>query len=784
MNDHSHEEVPRVFAALGRFDYRFRRWLPLAALAIVIAMNVAAASWGGELSQGGWEIPGSETERAEALLKERFGASQEQMLVIYRDEDADATSPAFQEKVAASLDRVAADVTVDSVITYGSVPDPSLISDDGHATFAVLNLTQDRAVATADAERLAALVDPPAGIDTTITGVPLLQHQFNAAIERDLLRAELISLPVALIILLVVFGTVVGAALPLLIAGMALGTAFAGISLMAGRIEMSIFVTNIATMIGLALAIDYSLFMVSRFREELRAGHDVERAIERMMATVGKAVAVSGIAVAVGLTALIVFTAPALRSMGIGGVLVVVSTLLFGLTALPALLAMLGPRVNRLRVPLPAFIRPASGHEPEEQRHGAWSRIARFVMRRPLQVAAPALAILLLAGLPFLHLELSTGGNLDDLPPSSARTGFEVLRDEFPGGDSNPVVVALRFADGELDADRLDALAAYVDRLGGVDGATHVDSLLTPPPGMTADQYLPLLAVPAEQRPAELNDYVAGWIAEDTTRLEVASRIEADTDAGRAFVQRVRGIEPPAGAQVLTAGLASQSADFLVAFDAAIPVAVAIVIGVTFAVLFLTFGSVLLPVKAVLMSLLSISASFGALVWIFQDGNLSDLLGFQAGGTVIASTPVIMFAILFGLSMDYEVLLLSRIRERYVATGDNNRSVAEGIGVTGGIITGAALIMVGVFGAFALGDVVMIKALGFAMALAVLVDATIVRGILVPAFMRVMGALNWWAPRGLQRAVARIGLYEGPGQTDASRPSLDPGPETATSPMT
>jgi trehalose monomycolate/heme transporter len=761
-------EVPRVFAALGRFDYRFRRWLVPAALAIVIAINVAVATWGGELSQGGWEIPGSESEQAEALLRERFGASQEQMLVIYRDEDADATSSIFQDKVAASLEQVAADDTVDSVITYGAVPDPSLISEDGHATFAVVNLTQGRADATADAERLAALVDPPGGIEMTITGVPLLQQQFNAAIEADLLQAELISLPVALVILLVVFGTVVGAALPLLIAGLALGTAFAAISIMAGQIEMSIFVTNIATMIGLALAIDYSLFMVSRFREELRAGYDVPRAIERMMATVGKAVAVSGIAVAIGLTALIVFSAPALRSMGIGGVLVVVSTLLFGLTALPALLAMLGPNVNRLRVPLPAFIRPASGNEPAEQRHGVWSRIARFVMRRPLQVATPALALLLLAGLPFLHLELSTGGNLDDLPPSSARTGFEMLRDEFPGGDSNPVIVALQFPDDELNADRQDALAAYADRLAGVDGATQVRSLLTPPPGMTADQYLPLLALPAEQRPAELNDYIAGWFADDTTRLEVASRIDADTDAGRAFVQRVRGVEAPAGAQVLTAGLASQSSDFLAAFDAAIPVAVAIVIGVTFIVLFLTFGSVLLPVKAVLMSLLSISASFGALVWIFQDGNFSNLLGFEAGGTVIASTPVIMFAILFGLSMDYEVLLLSRIRERYVATGDNNRSVAEGIGVTGGIITGAALIMVGVFGAFALGDVVMIKALGFAMALAVLVDATIVRGILVPAFMRIMGELNWWAPRGLQRAVARLGLYEGPIETDAS----------------
>jgi uncharacterized membrane protein YdfJ with MMPL/SSD domain len=769
-----------VFAALGRFDYRFRRWLPLAALAVVIATNVAAANWGGELSQGGWQIPGSESAQAEALIRQRFGASQERMLVIYRDNQADATSPAFQAAVAASLARVAADDQVDSVITYSeALPDPALISEDGHATFAVVNLIADRAAATADAERLAALVDPPAGVQTTITGVPILQQQFNAAIERDLLQAELISLPVALIILLVVFGTVVGAGLPLLMAALALGTSFAAISLAAGQIEMSIFVTNIATMIGLALAIDYSLFMVSRFREELRAGHSVEVSIERMMATVGKAVAVSGIAVAVGLTALIVFAAPALRSMGIGGVLVVLSTLLFGLTALPALLAMLGPRVNRLRVPLPAFIRPASGNEPAEQRHGVWSRIAHFVMRWPLQVAVPALAILLLAGLPFFHLELSTGGNLDDLPPSSARTGFEILRDQFPGGDSNPVVVAVQFPDSDLDTGRRDDLAAYVDRLAGIDGTTQVTSVLTPPPGMAGDQYLALLAMPVSERPTELNDYIGGWISGDTTRLDVASRIDADSDAGRAFVQRVRGVEPPAGSHVLTAGLGSQSADFLVAFDGAIPVAVAIVIGVTFLVLFLTFGSLLLPVKAVLMSLLSISASFGALVWIFQDGNLSSLLGFETGGTIIASTPVIMFAILFGLSMDYEVLLLSRIRERYVATGDNNRSVAEGIGVTGGIITGAALIMVGVFGAFALGDVVMIKALGFAMAIAVLVDATIVRGILVPAFMRIMGALNWWAPRGLQRAVARVGLYEGPVRADDALPDAPASPEAA-----
>jgi RND superfamily putative drug exporter len=250
------------------------------------------------------------------------------------------------------------------------------------------------------------------------------------------------------------------------------------------------------------------------------------------------------------------------------------------------------------------------------------------------------------------------------------------------------------------------------------------------------------------------------WLAADTTKLRVFSSHLPDSDAGRALVAEVRAIPPPAGADVLTAGLPSRSADFMDSFRNSVPTAVLIVMIVTGGVLFLTFGSVFLPVKAVLMSLISVSASFGALVWIFQQGHLSEQLGFEASGAIGAWLPLIMFAILFGLSMDYEVLLLSRIRERYLATGDNTRAVAEGIGITGGIITGAALIMVAVFAAFALSSIIFIKALGITMSIAVLVDATIVRGLLVPAFMRLMGWVNWWAPAWLQRAVARLGLYE------------------------
>jgi uncharacterized membrane protein YdfJ with MMPL/SSD domain len=597
-----------------------------------------------------------------------------------------------------------------------------------------------------------------------------VQFEFNETVEQDLVRAELVSLPIALLILLAVFGTLVGAALPIAVAALALPASLATIGLLANVTEMSIFVSNVTTMIGLALAIDYALFMVSRFREELRHA-SVADAVERTMATVGKAVAISGVAVAIGLGSLMAFESPALRSMGIGGVVTVTSTLVIGLTVLPALLGMLGPRVNRVRIPLPRAFRLETEGDGAATRagHGAWARIARVVMRRPLLIATPVLVVLVLAAVPFTGIELSTGGNLDDLPPTEAVQGFRILADEFPGGQSDPVVVALRAEvpiapDGAVSAEWLSALERYVTEVGSIEGVDDVQSVLDPPPGMAADAYRQLLSVPAEARPpaaTALTEHVERWVSGDVARVDVFGAWLPDSDEGRALVDRVRAVPAPDGVtEVLTGGLSSRSRDFIASFGASVPWAIAIVVGVTAAVLFLTFGSVVLPLKAVLMSLLSITASFGALVWIFQEGNLSGLLAFDPSGTLVASTPILMFAVLFGLSMDYEVLLLSRIRERYVATGDNTRAVAEGIGITGGLITGAALIMVAVFGAFALSSVVLIKALGFSMALAVLIDATIVRGVLVPAFMRVMGSVNWWAPRVVQRTVARLGLYE------------------------
>jgi uncharacterized membrane protein YdfJ with MMPL/SSD domain len=760
-----------IFAALGRGAYRARRWLPFVGLALVIGLNLWANAAGGRLSQGGWQVPGSEAARAEALFADRFGEQATSVIVIFTDPAGDAGSTAFQASIDDALTRLGADPLVDDIVTYADVGDPSFLSRDGTKTFAVARLTVQLEEAVDVAEHLAGLVDAPPGVDTTITGLPVVQKEFNDAVERDLVQAELVSLPIAMIILLAVFGTVIGAALPLIIAGLALPSAMAVINLLAGVTEMSIFVTNVATMIGLALSIDYALFTVSRFREELRH-RSVGDAVEHTMATVGKAVAISGIAVAIGLSSLIVFESPALRSMGLGGVVTVLSTLVFGLTVLPALLGLLGPRVNRLRVPMPRSLRLMEDNpRAATARHGqgVWSRIARVVMRRPILIATPVLAVLILAGLPFFGIQLSTGGNLEDLPPSDSVTGFHVLADEFPGGNADPIEVAVQsdgpiLEDGALDPARVDEVGAYADELAGLPSVSEVTSVIDPPAGLDEESYRALLSLPTDERPPQASaiaTWIDQWVANDVMRVNVFSSALPDSADGRALVNAVRSLPgPPFAIDVLTAGLSTRSADFLASFTDAVPWAIAIVVGVTAAVLFLTFGSVFLPVKAVLMSLLSITASFGALVWIFQDGNLSSVLAFEPSGTIIASTPILMFAVLFGLSMDYEVFLLSRIRERYLATGDNTRAVAEGIGITGGIITGAALVMVAVFGAFALSSVAIIKSLGFAMALAVLIDATVVRGILVPAFMRVMGSVNWWAPRWVQLGVARLGLYE------------------------
>lgn len=729
------------------------------ALALTVILVALSGPLGGQFSSGGFSVPGSQSQQASALLSRYFGNATTQLLLVFHSPRADAASPAVQAKVNASFQRLARQSITGSVLDYTNTGEKIFIGDHGHDTFAVVNLKLSESAATSQLPKLHSYIRQPPGLRLYLSGSAPIDALYNSALEAQLQHAELIALPISLVLLFLVFGSVTAALLPLVIAGLAVPTSLAVIKILAAHFGVSIFVTNVATIIGLGLAIDYSLFFVKRFREEIPS-HPAAEAVRIATSSAGKAVAVSGTAVAIGLMSLILFPAAALGSMGVGGVLVVAFTLLFALTALPALLGVLGPRVNWLT--LRRSLR--KGHQRPTRSPAFWGWLARAVMRRPIAIALPIAALLLLVGTPFLSLKLSTGSDVANIPPGPARTGYALLNYDFPqAGGVDDLNLVLRYRSSlhrQLSGGQQQQLASYLARVRSIPGVQGVTGALTPPPRMAAAAYLTQLASPSGLRTASLNDYIGGNLAGPIAQFEVANDYSPDSSRGATLVRQLRGLAGPPGTRALITGGGALSVDFLSAFGATIPWAVSLVVAVTMAVLFLTFGSVLLPLKAVLMSLISISAAFGAMVWIFQEGHLSRLLAFTPAGNITATTPVLMFAVLFGLSMDYEVFLLSRIRERFCETGDNRDAVAHGLTVTGGVITSAALIMITVFSAFAAGNVLEIKTLGVAMAVAVAVDATLVRGIMVPALMRLLGRANWWAPKPVQSWVARLGFYD------------------------
>ena len=761
-----------MFKAWGAFVYRFRRPILIIAVLFAIASASLASQVTGALSAGGWTDPDSESAAVTDRLTRDFGAGGGAIIAVFRGKDGDdARSEAFQEAIAASLDRLVADDRVDGAIGWAETHDDRFISTDGTSAYVVVRLAITDEAAVDQMPELRTLVDHPTDPTLQLTGVaPATQDQADQS-EKELLQAETVSFPFAALILILVFASLVAAGLPLVVAGLAIPTTLGGVFLAAQVTELSIYVQNVATMLGLALAIDYSLFMVSRFREELRRGRDVGTAVTITVATSGKAVTFSGLAVAVGLSGLLLFEPTALRSFGIGGALTVAASVFFAMTFLPAALGMLGPRVNALSVAglrdrvWRALGRPVAA--AEAPRTSRWERMAHWVMARPFTVLVPTLVLLLLLGTPFLRLSQGIP-DATVLPPGiESREASVALSTEFQAGETSPIIV-LATVDGaptdEANVQRILDLGTAVDAVDGIDRVEGPFAGLTDPAtgaDLDAAGIAALFAAPRDQLPPELATGLErledAYIRGSTVRLDAASPESPLSPAGTAVVPLVRGVEV-AGVDTLVGGLAADGHDFMTSQSGTIPWAIALTLGASAVVLFLLFGSVVIPIKAVIMTLLSITASFGALVFIFQDGNFADILGFTTPGFTIAGNPIIMFSVLFGLSMDYEVLLLSRIQEAYRRTGDNTASVAEGLTKTAGVITGAALIMVTVFSAFALAESITIKSIGVGMAIAVLIDATIVRVLLVPAAMRLMGRWNWWAPGPLGRLADRLGF--------------------------
>lgn len=739
-----------MFTAWGRLLATRARLVVTLAIATILLAVIGLVTVAPSLSSEGFVSGDAESTRVDQTLVADFGQSDESLVFLF-DAAGPVSDPAVQAAVEAALAPVAADPHVQTVLTTWSTGNPRMISDDGTATYAVAVVAAGDDLGDADAESLAAAVHTAAtagGLEVQAGGGPMVGVEIGTGVEEGLVRAETFSVPASLLIQVLVFGSLVAAGIPLLIAALAILASVSLILVLSTDVFQSIFAINIITMLGLGLGIDYSLFMITRFREEL-GRRPVAEAVTVTMATVGKAILISGITVIVGLAATQFFPLPALQSMGQAGMAVTALALLYGLTLLPAVLALLGHRVNRLRI-------GRGRATPTTQQSAFWFRVASMVMRRPVAVAGTVLAVLLLLTLPLLRLDITPGGP-EVLPTGSeARTVSERLATDFAAADAETIPVLVRFADGAaVTPASVSELRALTDRFATIAGVSGTESFvgtdLAAANGFDWSEWDGNVA----SLPAAIADDVSRTVRGDRVTVQVLSTVQ-----GAALEQVVRDIRAvqPEGLDVTVGGFAASSVDTVDGINAGLLPAALFVLIASYLILLLTFGSVLLPIKAIATTLLSIGAALGAVVLVFQDGRFESLLGFTASGEIISTTPILIFCILFGLSMDYEVLMLSRIQEEYRRTGDARGAVATGLARSGRTITGAAAIMVVVFGGFMLADISILKSMGFGLALAVLIDATVVRGLLVPATMRLLGDRAWWAPAPVGRLVERLGL--------------------------
>jgi len=730
-----------MFEAWGRALAR-KRWL---ALAITLLFVVFAGVWStrvfGALSSGdNFTPPDSQSQQEANQAAQVFGRNDADVVVLYRSAAMTVANPAYRQAVTAALSALPkADVA--GLTTYWSSGSPSLVSTDQHSTYAVLQLTgADDAARHTTYDAIKSKLTPAGlaaeGVTAHVGGNVPMEVAINAEVTADIAKAEAFSMPVLLILMLLIFGSLAAACLPLAIGAVAILGSFTVLRLLTMATTVSVYSVNITTILGLGLGIDYGLFMVTRFREELHRQPTVEQAVARTVATAGRTVAVSGVTVAAALTSLMLFPEDFLRSMGYGGVATVAVDVLAALTVLPALLAVLGHRVNALR------IRRSVQRPARDETSGAWYRLARSVMRRPLVYLTVIIVVLLALGAPFLRV--SWGGTDARTLPAAAtiRQVAETLDTDFPVNSTAPIEALVT---GPVTPAQL---SAYLHRVEAI-------------PGVTSTQVTGVKAGPGTGR-------------DSVVRAEIGYAAATVSPAARHIVAEIRDIAPPAGTAVLVGGTTAGLVDELASLGSTLPWMALLVCLSTFVLLFLAFGSVVLPVKAIVMNVLSLAATFGVVVWIFQWGHLAGLLRFTPTGSIDPTMPILMLAIIFGLSMDYEVFLLSRIRERYDQTGDNTASVAAGLQRTGGVITSLALLLVVVVGAFSVSGITFIKLMGVGMIVALIVDATVVRILLVPATMRLLGRANWWAPRPLRRLYARYGIKEdtpGPAPVTAgSRP--------------
>ena len=764
-----------MFYHLGRIATRFR-WLIVGLWMVAIAVSLPFAPQASQvLHSGGFVSPDADSERALNLLVQKVHLNLTIVQVIFTSENTSAgnvgsaDSPQFIQESQQALARVRNWSEVSGVVSF--TDNPRQISLDRHAAYVNILFKPDPDSASKLLPQLESRLQPVPNLKTTIGGGPVFYEDIQAVSERDLRRAEFLAIPFAIIALLLVFRSVVAAILPALVGGGAVAVSLALVFGLGQITTLSIFVLNITTLFGLGLGVDYSLFMVSRFREELAHGRNVEEAVAITVATAGRAVIFSGLTVSIGLAGLIFFRINFLRSVGMAGVMVVLLAVLAAITLLPASLSIIGTRINAFPVRLPRLWRRTSGAATStlspspaaplaNDHHGFWYQLSHVVMRYPLQVFVPVFILLIALGLPFLGVRFSAP-DASILPPDvPSRAAFDLLAKRFNDRETTPILLAVQTPGDVLTATNIRNLYNYVRRIQADPRVARVDSIVSADPRYTLEQYELVYTHPQQISDPYLSAFLKPSVSGNTTMILVISKYGMLDQRSQALVQTIRNTTPGNGITTLVDGSTAGDMDYVTSLYTDLPIAIVIVAITTYIVLLFLFRSLILPLKAILMNTLSILASYGALVVIFQNGFLHQLLGFTPLGFVEASGPILLFCSLFGLSMDYEVFLLSRIQESFWQTGDNTRAVALGLQRSGGIITSAAVIVIVVSSCFATADMILVKALGLGMALAVAIDATLVRGLLVPATMRLLGDLNWWLPfAGVQRRPPALAEY-------------------------
>jgi len=709
----------------------------IAAWLVLFVLGGYAASHLGDLLSNRFGVPGSDAERGLDIAKERFNERGDGAFTLVFETDRPiANTPAFRREAQAAA--------ADAASAVDGAKPGQLLPASPRVAYVQINTPLENEDASKETPEMRAAIPDLPGATTYLSGSPAINHDTQKIYNEDLQKGEMIAIPIALIVMAFMFGTLGGIAVPFAFAAVTIPSTLGAIWVVAHFMDMAIYVTNIVTLIGLAIAIDYSMLVVFRYREELEKGHaSPQEALVATMKTAGRATLFSGAVVAVGLALLVFMPLPFMRSMGVGGLLVPLFSIAASATFLPALLAVMGTKVNRFRV-IPKSILQ---HRAEGQT-GVWHRLARSIMRRPIPYLLVAGGLMVGLALPALGLKLSSGDNRGVPLTQESTKGFAVLSDTLGPGALVPnqfMIVTDRpngaFAPSVRAAE--NRLIAELRRDPEVEPATVVSPSLLPPG-------------PRGRLLAKRESLVdrSGEVAQ----IRVAGREDYGTEAAQDLVHRIRDTYVPAArfgdAEVILTGAPAFGVDFVDTAYSAFPWLVLAVLVLSYLLLLRAFRSLLLPLKAVILNVLSVSATYGVLVLVFQDG-LHSTLGLQGSPQIEGWIPIFLFAMLFGLSMDYEVFLLSRIREEWDKRHDNEEAVAYGLEHTGRIITAAALIMIAAFSGFTAGSFVGLQQFGVGLSAAILLDATIVRAILVPALMKLMGDWNWYLPKRVERVLDR-----------------------------